>query len=164
MTRQYRQLIDGEWRDASNGATRALVNPATEEVVREVPYGTAADCEAAIDAAQAAFAAWAARTAYERGAILKRAADLIRARADDLARATVLESGKPLVQARSEWIVSADLLEWYAEEGKRAYGRVVPSRVGSRRLTVLKQPSRAPPQRHWRPAAPSSFGRRNSRR
>jgi acyl-CoA reductase-like NAD-dependent aldehyde dehydrogenase len=140
MTRSYKQLIGGEWRDAANGATWAVVNPATEEPVREVPYGTAADCEAAIDAAKRAFADWSARTPYDRGAILRRTADLIRAHADDLARTTVLESGKPLVQARGEWVASADLFEWYAEEGKRAYGRVVPSRIGSRRLTVLKQP------------------------
>src|SRR6185436_2342055 len=69
-----------------------------------------------------------------------RAADLIRERADALAHTTVLESGKPQVQARGEWMVAADLFEWFAEEGKRAYGRVIPSRVGTRRLTVLKQP------------------------
>src|SRR5205814_1522164 len=80
------------------------------------------------------------RTPYDRGAILKRAADLIRAQADCLARTTVLESGKPVAQARAEWLVAADLFEWFAEEGKRAYGRVVPSRIGTRRLTVLKQP------------------------
>ena len=64
----------------------------------------------------------------------------MRERADALAHTTVLESGKPLVQARGEWMVSADLFEWFAEEGKRAYGRTIPSRVGTRRLTVLKQP------------------------
>src|SRR5437762_7522259 len=136
----YKQLIGGEWCDASNGRTKSVLNPATEEPVREVPYGTAADCQSAIEAAAAAFPEWARRTPYERGAILKRAADLMRARADDIARTTVLESGKPIVQARGEWMVSADLFEWFAEEGKRAYGRVVPSRIGTRRLTVLKQP------------------------
>jgi acyl-CoA reductase-like NAD-dependent aldehyde dehydrogenase len=136
----YKQLIDGEWRDAASGATKSVRNPATEEVVREVPYGSGADCHAAVDAAQAAFGPWSRRTPYERAAILKRAADLMRARADALAHTTVLESGKPVAQARGEWLVSADLFEWFAEEGKRAYGRVVPSRIGSRRLTVLKQP------------------------
>ena len=117
------------------------MNPATEEVIRDVPYGSGADCRAAIDAARAGVSpAGPDRTPYERGAILKRAADLIRAKADDLARTTVLESGKPFVQARGEWMVSADLFEWFAEEGKRAYGRIVPSRVGSRRLSVHKHP------------------------
>jgi succinate-semialdehyde dehydrogenase len=136
----YKQLIGGEWCDASNGGTKSVLNPATEERVREVPYGGGADCRSAIEAAARAFPSWARLTPYERGAILKRAADLMRVRADDIARTTVLESGKPLVQARGEWMVSADLFEWFAEEGKRAYGRVVPSRIGTRRLTVLKQP------------------------
>ena len=140
MTYTYKQYIAGEWRDASNGATWDVQNPATEEIVRTVPFGTAADCEAAIEAAAAARHAWARRTAYDRGAILGTAADLMRARAGDLARTTVLESGKPLVQAKAEWSVSADLFEWFAEEGKRAYGRVVPARVASKRLLVLKQP------------------------
>lgn len=140
MTIPRKQLIGGEWRDAASGRIRPVVNPATEEVVGDVPYGAAADCQAAIAAADEAFPDWSRRTPYDRGSILKRAADLIRDRADALAHTTVLESGKPLVQARGEWMVSADLFEWYAEEGKRAYGRVVPSRVGTRRLTVLKQP------------------------
>ena len=140
MELSYKQLIGGEWSDASNGGTTAVLDPATEEVVREVPYGADADCHAAIDAAQRALSRWAGRTPYERGAILKRTADLIRVRVDRVARTTVLESGKPLAQARAEWLVAADLFEWFAEEGKRAYGRLIPSRVGTRRLNVLKQP------------------------
>ena len=140
MAYTYEQLIDGAWCPASNGAVTDVRNPATEDVIRTVPYGPAEDCRSAIDAAHRALSSWTARTPYDRAAILKRAADVIRARADDLARTTVLESGKPLLQARGEWIVSADLFEWFAEEGKRAYGRVVPSRIGTRRLTVLKQP------------------------
>jgi succinate-semialdehyde dehydrogenase len=140
VTYTYKQRIGGEWCDASNGATQDVLNPATEEVVRTVPYGPGADCHAAIDAAAKAFDAWAASTAYERGAVLKHAAEMMRTRADELARTTVLESGKPFVQARGEWNVSADLFEWFAEEGKRAYGRVVPSRTGTKRLLVLKHP------------------------
>jgi succinate-semialdehyde dehydrogenase len=140
MVYRYQQYIGGEWRDASNGGTWDVLNPATEDVVRTVPFGTDVDCRNAIDAAAAALSGWATRTAYERGAILKNAADVIRRRADDLARTTVLESGKPLAQARGEWMVAADLFEWFAEEGKRAYGRVVPARNGSKRLFVLKQP------------------------
>src|SRR5262249_17071881 len=98
------------------------------------------DCNLAIDAAVAAFPSWSARTPYDRGAILKKAADLIRASAEALARTTVLESGKPLAQARGEWLVCADLFEWFAEEGKRAYGRVIPARTPTKRLSVLKQP------------------------
>jgi succinate-semialdehyde dehydrogenase len=136
----YKLYIGGEWRDASDGGTWNVVNPATEDVIQTVPFGTGADCRSAIDAAAAGLPGWAGRTPYERGAILKRASDLIRARADELGKTTVLESGKPFLQGRSEWMTSADLFEWFAEEGKRAYGRVVPSRVSSRRMLVLKQP------------------------
>lgn len=136
----YRQHIGGEWVDASNGGVWDVLDPATEEVVRAVPYGTGADCTRAIDAASGAAGAWGAATAYERAAILDRAAALMRASLDELARTTVLESGKPLVQARGEWTVTADLFEWFAEEGKRAYGRVIPARSPSKRMFVLKQP------------------------
>jgi len=136
----YKQYIDGEWVDASNGATWDVINPATEEAIRAVPYGSGADARRAIQAAARAFPAWRSSTAYERAAILKRASDLMRARLDDLARTSVQECGKPFVQAKGEWSVVADLFEWFAEEGKRAYGRTIPSRVGSKRLTVLKQP------------------------
>src|SRR4051812_30483898 len=119
MDVSYKQLIGGEWRDAVSGGTAAVIDPATEDVIRDVPYGAAADAHAAIDAAHHAFPAWAGRTPYDRGAILKRTADLIRTRSDRLARTTVLESGKPFVQARGEWMVAADLFEWFAEEGKR---------------------------------------------
>jgi succinate-semialdehyde dehydrogenase len=140
MAYTYRQLIGGEWRDATNGMTWDVLDPATEEVVRTVPFGAGDDCRDAIDAAQRAFRGWADRTPYERAAVLKRAADLMRERADAHGRTTVLESGKPFAQGRGEWLVAADLFEWFAEEGKRAYGRVVPSRMATRRLTVLKQP------------------------
>ncbi len=136
----YKQLIDGCWCDAANGHTRPVVDPASETTIGSVPFGGDADCRAALDAARRAFPGWAGRTAYERGAVLKRAADLIRARLDVVARTTVLESGKPLAQASAEWLVSADLFEWFAEEGKRAYGRVIPARVRTKRLTVLRQP------------------------
>ncbi|PYQ04438.1 MAG: NAD-dependent succinate-semialdehyde dehydrogenase [Acidobacteria bacterium] len=140
MAYAYKQFIDGEWVEASNGTTWDVINPATEEKVRAVPYGNGADAQRAIQAAARAFPAWRSSTAYERAAVLKRASDLMRARLDDLARTSVQECGKPFAQAKGEWSVVADLFEWFAEEGKRAYGRTIPSRVGSKRLTVLKQP------------------------
>jgi succinate-semialdehyde dehydrogenase len=140
MKYQYQQLIGGAWQSASNGGTWDVLNPATEEVVRSVPFGNAKDCEAAIDAAANALAAWSGKTAYERAAILKKAADLIRERASELARTTVMEAGKPMVQAKGEWGVAADLFEWFAEEAKRAYGRWVPSRSAAKRQLVIHQP------------------------
>ena len=140
MDYTYRQLIGGKWLPSANSGVWAVENPATEEPVREVPFGDAADCRLALEAAAAAFPKWSRSTAYERAAVLKRAAELIRERAGELGRTTVLESGKPFVQAKGEWSVAADLFEWFAEEGKRAYGRVIPSRNPARRLLVLRQP------------------------
>ena len=138
MAYTYQQHIGGEWRNALNGSTWNVINPATEETIREVPFGDASDCRTAIEAASSAFPAWSRSTPYQRGAILKKAADLMRARVDQLAHTTTLESGKPLLQSRGEWAVAADLFEWFAEEGKRAYGRVVPSRNPARRLQVTR--------------------------
>ena len=137
---KYEQYIGGKWVSALNHGTWDVLNPATEEVVRVVPFGAGADCRVALEAAAAAFPAWSRLTAYARAIILKRTADLIRERVEELCHVTVLESGKPLLQAKGEWGVAADLFEWFAEEGKRAYGRVIPSRNASRRLIVLRQP------------------------
>jgi acyl-CoA reductase-like NAD-dependent aldehyde dehydrogenase len=140
MNYHYQQLIGGAWHSASNDDTWDVLNPATEEVVRTVPFGNGSDCALAIEAAAKALPAWSGKTAYERAAPLKKAAELIRERAVDLARTTVTESGKPMVQAKGEWGVAADLFEWFAEEGKRAYGRWVPSRSAARRQLVIRQP------------------------
>jgi succinate-semialdehyde dehydrogenase len=140
MSYVYKERIGDAWCEAVGGNSRNVLNPATEEPIVMVPFGDARDCRAAIDAAHAAFPSWSNRTAYERAALLLHAASLMRERAAELARTTVLESGKPLVQARGEWLVAADLYEWFAEEGKRAYGRWVPPRTASKRELVLRQP------------------------
>ena len=136
----YKQYIDGAWVDAANGGTWDLINPATEGVIRTLPYGNADDANAAIDAAVSAFPAWAGMTAYERGKILRDAAEIMRGRLDDLARTSTMECGKPIAEARTEWVVAADLFEWFSEEGKRAYGRVIPSRHATKRRMVIHQP------------------------
>jgi acyl-CoA reductase-like NAD-dependent aldehyde dehydrogenase len=140
MNYVYQQLIGGKWRDACNRGKWDVANPATEEVIRTVPFGDAEDCRLAIEAADAAFPRWSQKTSYERAGHLKRASDLMRERNADLAHTTVLESGKPLLQAKAEWGVAADLFEWFAEEAKRAYGRWVPSRNPAKRQLVIKQP------------------------
>jgi acyl-CoA reductase-like NAD-dependent aldehyde dehydrogenase len=140
MSYKYQQSIGGLWQDASNGKTWDVLNPATEEVISTVPFGNGDDCRLAINAAAAALPLWSQKTAYERAACLTRAAGLMRERNNDLARTTVLECGKPLLQAKGEWSVAADLFEWFAEEGKRAYGRWVPSRNAAKRQLVIKQP------------------------
>jgi len=137
---EYRQFIDGEWADASDGGTWDLIDPSTEATITTVPFGTRADATAAIDAAAVAFPAWSTATAYERAAVLRRASDLIRERLDALGEVTSRESGKPLLQGKGEWVAAADLLDWYGEEAKRSYGRTIPSRVPGKRMMVLHQP------------------------
>src|SRR5262245_46206261 len=124
----FKQLINGEWVNASNGGTWTLLNPATEQSLGQMPFGNAADAQAAIDAAAAAFPAWSHKTAYDRAAILMRAAAWIRARIDDLGKISTEESGKPMRESTGEWQTAANLYEWYAEECKRAYGRTIPAR------------------------------------
>jgi acyl-CoA reductase-like NAD-dependent aldehyde dehydrogenase len=136
----YKQLIDGEWVEAAGAGTWDLLNPADESLIRPLPFGDERDAEAAIYAAARAFPKWSAKTPYQRADILKKAADLMRERIGALAVTSTRESGKPLAEARGEWTVAADLFEWFAEEGKRAYGRVIPSRQLPKRRLVLKQP------------------------
>src|SRR5512134_1762270 len=109
------QLLDGAWVDAIDGGRWDVIDPATEEVVANVPFGGAADINRAIDAAHRALPAWKARTAYDRGAILVRPATLLRERAAQLGRVTVRESGKPLAEATREWQIAGDLFEFFAE-------------------------------------------------
>ena len=139
-TPRQHQHIGGAWVDAVSGQTRPLINPATEEPICQLPAGDREDCLQAIAAARHAQRAWASRTAYERAAVLRAAADSMRAAAPELAKVTTAEAGKPLAEATGEWRVVADLFDWYAEECKRAYGRTIPSRVGSKRMQVSYQP------------------------
>lgn len=136
----FKQYIDGQWVDAINGGTWDVLNPATEEVVRTVPFGGADDCRAAIAAAEAAFPAWSRATAYDRAAVLKRTAELINQRLEEIHPINTAESGKTIADAKGDLMAAASLFEWFSEEAKRAYGRTVPSRRTNRRHIVLKQP------------------------
>ncbi len=136
----FKQLIGGDWVDASNGGTWDLVNPGTEEIVCKVPFGNAEDCRNAIEAAERAFSAWSSTTPYDRAAVLARAANLIRERVEDIWQWNSAESGKTVADAKGDLLAGAALFEWFAEEGKRAYGRTIPSRRAGKRLTVLHQP------------------------
>ncbi len=137
---RYQMLIDGQWSDAEDGATWEVVNPATEAIIGRAPFGGAAETTRAIAAAAAALPAWRGLTAYDRGGILRDIADAIRARVDALAPIMTAECGKPLGEAAGEWGACADLFDWFAEEGKRAYGRVIPARKPGKRLLSLPQP------------------------
>jgi acyl-CoA reductase-like NAD-dependent aldehyde dehydrogenase len=135
-----KQYINGSWVDANNGKTWNVINPATEEVITMVPFGDDADCRAAIDAAHEAFKSWSRTNPYDRAVILKKASALMHERLAEYAKVTVLESGKPLLEAIGEWRVSANFFEWYAEEGKRNYGTVIPANRNNKRMSVIHQP------------------------
>lgn len=137
---QFKQFINGEWCDAANGNTWDVINPANESTVETVPFGDGDDARAAIEAAEQAFTDWAGKTPYERGAILRTAAQLIWSKLNELAEITTRESGKPFREAKGEWYQAGEIFEWFAEEGKRAYGRVIPSRDPHNRLMTIKQP------------------------
>ena len=133
-------LIAGEWVSGEGRTLQPVINPATEEVIGHVPHASRADLDRALDAAASSFKTWRAMMPVERGKILKRAADLMRERSEEMATWATMEEGKTLAEARIEVQMSANVLEWYAEEGRRAYGRVLPQRAPGLRLTVLKEP------------------------
>ena len=132
--------IDGKWVDADAGGSFAVTNPATGEKIVEVTDMGAAETRRAIDAAQRALPAWRAKPAKERAAVLRKWYDLILAHADDLALLMTTEQGKPLAEARGEVVYGASFVEWFAEEGRRAYGDVIPTIAPDRRLLAIKQP------------------------
>lgn len=143
MTVNYpepRLFIAGEWVSGGGRRTQPVVNPATEEVLGELPHATTADLDRALEAARRSFPSWRAVPPHERGRILRRAAELLRERSEHVARIATMEEGKPLAESRREVEMSAEIFEWYAEEGRRAYGRVLPQRATGVRMTVLKEP------------------------
>jgi succinate-semialdehyde dehydrogenase / glutarate-semialdehyde dehydrogenase len=135
-----RAFIGGKWVDAASGATLAVTNPATRESIGTVPDMGVTETRHAIEAASQAFPAWAALTAKERAAILRRWFELLMANQDDLATLMTAEQGKPLAEAKGEISYGASFVEWFAEEGKRLYGDVIPPHQANRRLLVLRQP------------------------
>ena len=133
-------LIDGQWLAADQGGTIVISNPATGESLGTVPKLGAAETRRAIDAADAALPAWRARTAADRAKLLRRWYELMLANQDDLALIMTCEQGKPLSEAKGEIAYAASYLEWFAEEGKRAYGEIIPPNGSDRRLLVTHAP------------------------
>jgi succinate-semialdehyde dehydrogenase/glutarate-semialdehyde dehydrogenase len=133
-------FIGGDWVDADDASTLAVHNPATGELIGTVPQAGAAETRRAIDAAAAAFEPWRRRTADDRGALLRKWFQLLMTHQDDLALLMTSEQGKPLAEARGEIAYAASYIDWFAEEGKRLYGDVIPSPWADKRIVVLKEP------------------------
>ncbi|NLF53012.1 MAG: NAD-dependent succinate-semialdehyde dehydrogenase [Thauera phenolivorans] len=133
-------LIDGQWQDAADGRTMPVYNPATDEEIGRVAHASIADLDRALAAAEKGFAAWRDTPAVERQKIMRRAAALVRERAADIATMLTQEQGKPFTEARLETLAAADIIEWFADEGMRVYGRIVPGRNLAATQMVLKDP------------------------
>ena len=132
--------IDGAWIAADAGATFAVTNPVDGKVLTTLPDMLEAETRRAIEAANTAWPAWAAKTAKERATLLRKWFDLMMANQEDLAVIMTSEQGKPIAESRGEVAYGASFIEWFAEEGKRIYGDVIPHTQGGRRIVVLKQP------------------------
>ena len=137
---QTKCLINGEWVESSEGSTLDVFNPANGELVATVATVGAAQTEQAIAAAEAAQKTWKKKTAKERAALLRRWHDLLMENQEDLAKLMTAEQGKPLAESRGEIGYAASFIEWFAEEGKRIYGDVIPTYAPDRRLLVMKEP------------------------
>lgn len=144
MTETYpstQLFIDGQWQNASDGRTLAVFNPATGQEIGRVAHASHVDLDRALAAAQKGFEIWRDMTAAGRSKIMRSAAGLVRERAEQIARLLTQEQGKPLAEAKGEALAAADIIEWFAEEGFRVYGRIVPSRGNlAIRQMVLKDP------------------------
>jgi succinate-semialdehyde dehydrogenase / glutarate-semialdehyde dehydrogenase len=135
-----RLFIGGEWVAKGSRKSQPVVSPATGATIGELPHASTEDLDRALAAAQESYPKWRALAPHERGRILRKAADLLRERTEHIARIATLEEGKTLAETRWEVGLAAEIFDWYAEEGRRAYGRVLPQRMPGVRMTVVKEP------------------------
>src|SRR6185437_10109787 len=133
-------LIDGAWTPAVAGRTLEVLNPATGEVNGTVAHADRADMDRALEAAEKGFLVWRKVSAFDRSKLMRKAADLLRQRADAIARLMTLEQGKPFPEAKGETLAGADVIDWFAEEARRTYGRVIPARADGIYQLVVKEP------------------------
>ncbi|MCB5408980.1 NAD-dependent succinate-semialdehyde dehydrogenase [Pseudogemmobacter faecipullorum] len=133
-------FIDGSWKEAVGGRSIAVINPATGAQIGSVAHASREDLDAALAAVEKGFAVWKNTPAYERGKLMRKAADLLRARADEIAVMMTLENGKPLAQSKMEIGGAADVIDWFAAEGQRSYGQMIPSRAPDVLQITVKQP------------------------
>jgi succinate-semialdehyde dehydrogenase / glutarate-semialdehyde dehydrogenase len=135
-----KHYIDGNWVEATSGKSFEVMNPATNVGLAKLSLANKTDLDKALAAADKGFKVWKRVSAYERGKILKKAADLLRARVDEIAAHLTMEQGKVIAEAKVELMGSADIIEWFAEEGRRAYGRIIPARADGVRNMVIMEP------------------------
>lgn len=141
MTYPDTQLfIDGQWRDATGGRSIAVIDPATGRAIGTVAHADRADLDAALAAAERGFAVWRATSAHDRARLMRKAADLVRARVEEIAVLITRENGKPLAQSRLETLAGADVIDWFAGEAQRTYGQIIPSRAPDVVQMTLKLP------------------------
>jgi succinate-semialdehyde dehydrogenase / glutarate-semialdehyde dehydrogenase len=133
-------LIDGQWCDAADGRRLSVVNPATGSEIGHVAHAGRADLDRALAAAQKGYATWRAMPAIERAKLMRQAAQLVRERADAIAAMMTQEQGKPLAESKGETLGAADTIEWFADESRRVYGRIVPPRNMASQQLVMKEP------------------------
>src|SRR5438477_523612 len=132
--------IDGNWSKSSGARTVPILNPATGDSIGNLPVAETADLKRALAAADKGFKAWRKVSAFDRYKLMRKAADILRSRADDIAAVMTMEQGKPLVEAKGETLAGADVIDWFAEEARRAYGRVIPARAEGIYQLVIKEP------------------------
>ena len=140
MYEQLGLFIDGKFTPGSSGASSDVVNPSKDTVLAKLPHAKRPELDAALKAAERGFKTWKKVGPYERAKILRKAADLVRQRTDDIAKVLTLEQGKVLIEAKIELGMAADIIDWFADEGRRAYGRIIPARADGVRNMVILEP------------------------
>jgi succinate-semialdehyde dehydrogenase / glutarate-semialdehyde dehydrogenase len=140
MYPEVQLYIDGAWSKGSSGKSQPVLNPATGDEIGSVPHATKADLDRALAAAEKGFQAWKKVSPYDRYKTLRKAADIIRSRADDIGKVMSLEQGKPFIEAKGETLLAGDIMDWFAEEARRTYGRVIPPRAEGVYQLVVKEP------------------------
>ncbi len=140
MYPKVQMFIAGEWTDGTSGKSEDILNPATGQPIGKTPHASRQDLDRALEAAKAGFEIWRKTSPFDRYKLMRKAADIIRSRAAEIAPVMTMEQGKPVVEAQGETMLAGDLIDWFSEEARRAYGRIVPPRMGNVSQLVTKEP------------------------
>ncbi len=140
MYPEVQLYIDGAWCKGASGKSQPVLNPATGDEIGKVPHADKADLDRALAAAEKGFRAWKKVSPFDRYKTLRKAADIIRSRADEIGKIMSLEQGKPFIEAKGETLAAGDIMDWFAEEARRTYGRIVPPRAEGVYQLVVKEP------------------------